>query len=182
MNFRIRIKREGEDSRDFPNIDPQALVMQVSLWMADADAIEWISMHREAPVEPRPRSITPGEQATWTATLWENRDIVKYALRLTGALQDEANGAMSDRAADLYRDLWGEDFGELTFRRSVLMRDRKDDPNIMAMDLARIIPDYSEDIQQLGSANERAADGVAQAIQELASAVLEVGKAIEGHG
>ena len=51
-------------------------------------------------------------------------EVVKYALRVLAANVDNVNEAMSDDAADLYRDRWGEDHGEDTFSLAALRRDR----------------------------------------------------------
>ena len=51
-------------------------------------------------------------------------EVVKYALRLLAASVDTVNEALSDDAADLYRDRWGEDHGESTFSLAALQATR----------------------------------------------------------
>lgn len=48
--------------------------------------------------------------------------VIKFALRWLAACVDETDEAMSDAAADIYREWWGEDHNEDTFNRKVLAR------------------------------------------------------------
>jgi hypothetical protein len=50
-------------------------------------------------------------------------DIEKYALRFLAASVDDAPEALSDAAADLYRERYGEDFGVDTFEILAVVND-----------------------------------------------------------